>query len=526
MKLASSALASIVVLVLSVAVTASADDDKYGCGIFLPDELVSKSNSSAAALNALCSYWQCGRAVPALMASQNNEPSIKFVCARGAEKDAACTTDSDCYHGLTCQNITDEKTKLSAMRCAKAKAASSTTVVGFIAVLGAATFWGSNFVPARAAKMGNGLMFQWWMSCGIMVVGWTATCLIRAEGQPFYVYPSAMVGGMFWAIGNTIGMSALSLLGMLAISIWGAANTVVGSVSSMIGVYGLVRPDLAYPWANFVGLGFAVVSIVLLASAKPVAPPKQQEQQKETGGQNASTPLVSTTTAGAATADHVNARGESTHETAASKNGDVYEDVEESDESNVAPFVTIVGGPARARFAGIFIALTSGVLFGLNNDPVQKIEDNYAELSRTNIAKFPPYALDIVFSHFLGIFFTCMVALLCDKVYSLLQEKGVSCFGRIPKNLLGPEDADLMIRGFASGSMWGIAQVCTFAASQNLSMSIAYPLCSLGPSLLAVCWGRFYFGELGSGLDRNFWVLLFGFIAAAVSAALIVHSKG
>ena len=170
--------------IASVLVSASSSSDvEYGCGIFISDIGRRPSSSSTLAenrtfYNNFCSNWQCSRAIPVSFSDQKQQ-EVQYVCVRGAEVGDECLVDSDCYafnEDVSCDNVSigvnvDTNQTLYDFRCTKHKQSASASVAGFIAVLLASIFWGSNFIPARQAKAGNGILFQFFMCSGIVTVG-------------------------------------------------------------------------------------------------------------------------------------------------------------------------------------------------------------------------------------------------------------------------------------------------------------------------------------------------------------------
>ena len=50
--------------------------------------------------------------------------------------------------------------------------------------------------------------------------------------------------------------------------------------------------------------------------------------------------------------------------------------------------------------------------------------------------------------------------------------------------------AQCVLPAFASGLMWGVAQVCWFVANNRLSFSVSFPIMSSLPGLVGAAWGR------------------------------------
>ena len=55
---------------------------------------------------------------------------------------------------------------------------------------------------------------------------------------------------------------------------------------------------------------------------------------------------------------------------------------------------------------------------------------------------------------------------------------------------------EVALPGFASGLIWAVAQVSWFVANKNLSLTVAFPIITSGPSIVASLWGVAVFKEI------------------------------
>ena len=70
-------------------------------------------------------------------------------------------------------------------------------VVGYIAVIVAVVFYGSNFIPVKRYDTGDGMFFQWMMCIGVWFVG---LVINFARQQPPFFSP-VIIGAVCWTTG-------------------------------------------------------------------------------------------------------------------------------------------------------------------------------------------------------------------------------------------------------------------------------------------------------------------------------------
>lgn len=101
-----------------------------------------------------------------------------------------------------------------------------------------------------------GIFVQFIMSIVIFSVGF---CVYVYEGFPQF-YPLAMLGGMFWTIGNSTAIPIIKRLGMaLGILIWNTTNCLAGWAGGRFGLFGMTARPPASPLLNYMGLGCVII---------------------------------------------------------------------------------------------------------------------------------------------------------------------------------------------------------------------------------------------------------------------------
>lgn len=70
-------------------------------------------------------------------------------------------------------------------------------IVGYIAVVVAVVFYGSNFIPVKHFDTGDGMFFQWMMCIGVWLTG---LCINFVRQQPPFFSP-VVIGAVCWTTG-------------------------------------------------------------------------------------------------------------------------------------------------------------------------------------------------------------------------------------------------------------------------------------------------------------------------------------
>jgi len=357
---------------------------------------------------------------------------------------------------------------------------------GYVEVLIASVFFGSNFVPVKRYETYDGMFYQWVMCSAIWMTGLFIQLLIFAwpslvgdednwgahseamtpeqmihsgRPDPYSVkfVPMACLGGALWATGNTLSVPVINMIGLsLGLLIWGSANMLMGWAS---GVFGLVTnghgDHLDNPTLNYVGVGLAVVALGMYTQIK------------------------------------------------ANGDDETVQPVNEARSATALDDVLLDPAPSKAksgsRVLGIVMAVVAGVLFGNTFSPPDWIKKN---------DHGPAYDLDYIFSHFTGIFATSTFWFICYCAYM----RGSPMINN-----------RLVLPAMLSGVMWAIAQTMWFLANGALSVSVAFPLITSGPGIISAMWGVFVFGEI-SGC-RNYGVLCLAIATALTGCILIGMSK-
>ncbi|CAJ1347223.1 unnamed protein product [Effrenium voratum] len=234
----------------------------------------------------------------------------------------------------------------------------------------------------------------------------------------------------------------------------------MGWFTGRFGLFGVDQEISEKPLFNYIGLALACVSLVFMYLAAHFdTKPKEVESQNLEGA----------------------------------------EDLERT--TSVADLKDERQSPMR-MVMGTSLAMLAGVLFGATFDlPQDLMQGQFGE-------NHSSYALDYVFSHFLGIFVSAAASLL---VYVLVRRR--KSFA--PLNLVLP--------AMCSGIIWAIGTVAWFQANAELGFSVTYPIISSVPSILALLIGFCCFSELATSKSRCF--ALIGVMIRLPGVALIALSR-
>jgi len=366
--------------------------------------------------------------------------------------------------------------------------------IGYLAVAIASVCFGSNFIPVKRYETYDGMFYQWVMCTGIFVWGVAVQLVMFALTDPMYSHPSdgnvtlceftakdlvesastdaysikffpyALLGGVFWATGNTMSVPVINAIGMgMGVLTWGAANMLMGWATGTFGLFGNSKDKLATPALNYIGVTLALIALIIYTQVK-----SEPDASKESDNLLSVEPLTIATTSDG------------------------------------------IQRPARSagagRVVGIGMAVLAGILFGNTFTPPNYIMDNgWGPTAGTK-------PLDYVFSHFTGIYVTSCFwfAIYCGyKMYK----------GQPPA--INPQ---LVLPALLSGVIWAVAQTSWFIANDNLGVSVAFPIITSGPGIISAVWGVFVFKEITG--KRNFIVLCSAIVISVAGCIMIGASKG
>lgn len=397
-------------------------------------------------------------------------------------------------------------------------------LVGIACCLIAGLFFGTNYLPLKSVDCGDGFYFSLQMSFGICLVGILVVMspLVRGgfdgSDSPWGmglidIYPLAAVGGAAWMIGNLLVPTIIRRVGLgLGLTIWDLSNMLTGWASGRFGLLGVWREEVNSVALNTSGVVLCVCSLFFFVAAGRADSHREGEHQADIAEVMCPTCLD-------VSAPEVSASREANSQDPQVPRADARDVASAPASAKLEGSGAVHAGDvsdesakgAPARFAvGLVLALLAGVLFGYTFDlPTMLMQCGLLERGREDGEERPidgfcrswvsrslagsstrssPFAMTYVFSHFCGIALTGIGAF---AAYA-------ACMGR---TAYAPRE--LILPSMSSGVMWGVAQSAWFLANEKLSLSVAFPIISTLPGLVALACGYLFFGELASVQSRR-----------------------
>lgn len=335
--------------------------------------------------------------------------------------------------------------------------------IGYLGVLIAVLGFGSNFIPLKRVKIGDGVFFQFIMCCAIFM---TSIPVVIVQKFP-QMHGLALLGGFLWCTGNMLCPIAIRCIGMgLGLLVWGSVSMIMGWASGRFGLFGLTKQSVSDPTLNTIGVVVAIIGLLvfLQVQTNDTSVDSQQHQDED----ELRSPLF-----------HVEDGNtqvvlDNTLFVDASQDVKTVQGRPTSKVNSNTESTSLL--ESRKRIIGLSCAILAGVFFGCNFDPPQYVIDHHYDGDAN--------PLDFVFSHFTGI-------LLTSWVYTIIYCLYKSYHGEKPYI-----NADIIIPGTISGILWAIAQTAWFFANGQLGFAVTFPIISCGPGFVGSLWGIFLFKEI------------------------------
>ncbi|XP_052077868.1 transmembrane protein 144-like [Mytilus californianus] len=159
--------------------------------------------------------------------------------------------------------------------------------------------------------------------------------------------------------------------------------------------------------------------------------------------------------------------------------------------------------PGMQRIVGLILCIFSGLMYGQMFTGATYVQDHLELYPGATLN-----GLDYVFADFCGIYVTSTVFFVTYIIVMKFKPKVY------PK---------VMIPALISGVMWAIGNSCWFVANRSLSIPVAFPIVTTGPSIVASLWGVLVFKEIKG--TYNLLILVIAFTMGITGAILAGVSK-
>ncbi|KAL6738136.1 hypothetical protein Aduo_011716 [Ancylostoma duodenale] len=305
--------------------------------------------------------------------------------------------------------------------------------LGLIAAFLATVLYGSCYVPVRWFEAGDGLYFQWMMCIGQLISGVFVLALV--DWPP--IFPLAMLGGAFFAIGNALTITIMDGIGMAVGSLlWNTVTCIVGWAVSRFGLFGSLKKVPYDNVMNIIGVVVVCIGGCFFATIKhhpmKVRPAPWQIKPQLPKSQS---------------------------------------DLKKGEEIEVSHTTRLI-----ATLCTVFV----GCLYGNMLTPVSYL------IMKNQTAGNPMHYTTFFFSFCVGAILTSTVIFM---IYSGFRKN---------RPFINPE---LTLPSLVSGLMYGAATCCFFIASEHLDPIVAYPILAKAPGIVCAVWAILLFKEIKGRWD-------------------------
>ncbi|KAH7485641.1 hypothetical protein PRIC1_004936 [Phytophthora ramorum] len=421
---------------------------------------------------------------------------------------------------------------------------SEQVVLGYTAAIVAVFFFGTCYVPAKAYATYDGIIFQWFMCSGILMVG-LAWGLLSNNWSQFsqsgmFTFPEGLLGGALFAIANLLIPTVVNTLGLgVGFMLWNATNITLGYCVSRLGLFGVAPTIPSMPWTSLLGIGFMLASIAVYGTIKPtLKAPKtskrvRRAKAKRDGDDENAEPKVHWETVGSSTSLN-SSLGESSPllpqfaddaDLASAplvRRESLQASLVHPELPNFGPYMMpnelgehvelMDAGAEKTRKAfGMAIALLVGAFLSCCLVPFvnwkNRCRPSDPALSSPIVETCNP--LNFVFSQCLGVYLTSTIVFL---LYSLFHRFVLK--RSMPRSVMRP--------AYICGVLWGIGLCGQLYAIGALGFDQIFPICSIGPAMVSMLWSAGYFKEIQG--KKNLNTLVLGTLLVLIGTGLRVIS--
>ncbi|KAG2527157.1 hypothetical protein BBO99_00004688 [Phytophthora kernoviae] len=407
-------------------------------------------------------------------------------------------------------------------------------VFGYAAAFVAIFFYGTCYVPAKTYDTYDGIIFQWFMCSGILLVG-IGWGLLSNNWSHFsqsgmFTFPGGLLGGSLFAVANLLIPTVVNTLGLgVGFMFWNATNIALGYCVSRLGLFGVAPTIPNMPLVSLLGIGCMLASIAVYSTIKPTLKhAKESKRAKDKAERDDKTDNDESKVEWGTMDSVTNSTTESSPLLPQLKGDDYRESFHESlvhpELPNFGPYtfpneigerVQLLDADAekKRKVFGMTVALLVGAFLSCSFVPFTNWNKEcrmteQAALDDGDMETCNP--LNFVFSQCLGVYLTSTIAFL---LYSLFHRFVLK--RSMPRSVMRP--------AYICGILWGFGLCGKLYAIGALGFDQAYPICTIGPAMVSMIWSAGYFKEIQG--SYNLRRLTLGTLLVLVGTGLRIASK-
>lgn len=352
--------------------------------------------------------------------------------------------------------------------------------------LGLATFFfGSCYVPAKKYATYDGIIFQWFMCSGILLVGlawgvysnnWSHYAL---EGM--YTFPGGILGGFFFAIANLLIPTVVNNLGLgVGFMLWNGSNIVMGYLISRLGWFGVEPTIPHHSFWSIVGILCMVASIAVYGLVKPTLQQDAEAEELPTSSPTETSPLLASPS--------LKKIGDRTYSSESLTQALIHPELPNFGPymmaADVSEHIAVLNEreEKQRKIIGIVLAIFLGCVLSGCLIPYVRWQQNCRPTNSSDIVTSNCHPLNFIFSQCLGIYLTSTVAFLIYSAFHKFMRRSM------PRSVMRP--------AYMCGILWAIGLGGQLLAAGNLGFDQAYPISTIGPAMVSMLWSALYFKEI------------------------------
>ncbi|CAE7367359.1 Tmem144 [Symbiodinium natans] len=370
----------------------------------------------------------------------------------------------------------------------------------WIAVLVATLGFGSLYVPVKNYEIHDGLVYQWFQCCGILLAGLIYACCrndwdaVGRSSPGFYVCREGLLSGLFFQLANVLATQSVKSFGMSNYFTTQKVTNLGGAL--FLGLYG---SQLGLPSVPPRSPAMAIAgSVCVVVAMVPLAFTKLEGKE----------PPPSTASASPALPDR---RPHLIPPHHGDMGGYIMLEDDPQDPADNLTVTTLSAGdagtPRHAGRSSWFVGLAWSLLAGLAFAAIYVPILPWRHRMKEQRVVFSPF--DYFLSISVGLFMASTAYMFAGGAFRKLQGK------KMKKSVLRP--------ALLNGMMWSAASMAQLYALAEMPYAVAYCLVCGGEVAVSLLWGICVFKEATTA--HNLRCTLVAFCGVVLGVVLVAFSK-